>query len=496
VLADARRLDATGPLECDVCVVGGGPAGITLALELGKNGRSVCLLESGGLEHEPESQSLLAGEVAGGAYPPLIETRCAMLGGATGVWAGWCRPLDAIDFSSWPFDRAALEPHYARAHDLLGLGEYDYSHDGIAPAGFTSVLFRQSRGSFIARHGQRLQSSRHVRVLLHATALRIGYSADGHHVQQLVVGTGPGLSFEIRPRSLVVAAGGIETARLLLSSAHPHPLVGRHFTEHVFVEAGHFVPARAGLADGLLPNAGTRGGWAMSEDRLRETRLLNGAMYLNPAHVADDAFANPDVRALLEAWDMLRGRAVPHDVARRLWRGMHAPRSAIRALSARLRGRRGDDRRWPLRALFECASAPDNRVELGDARDALGRRRALVRWEPQPADLQTVMRTHALLDEALRREGFGHLEVPPADAGAWREHLQPALHHLGTARMHQDPAQGVVDAEGRAHGVDNLYVTGGAVFPTGGYANPTLTLVALALRLAAHLRDAGGPRLF
>ena len=95
MLVDARRGELRGPVECDVCIVGGGPAGISLALELARDDRTVCLLESGGLRHERHSQSLLAGDAVGSAYPELIETRFAMLGGATGIWAGWCRPLDA-----------------------------------------------------------------------------------------------------------------------------------------------------------------------------------------------------------------------------------------------------------------------------------------------------------------------------------------------------------------------------------------------------------------
>jgi choline dehydrogenase-like flavoprotein len=269
VLADARRLDVSGPLECDVCVVGGGPAGITLALELGSSGRSVCLLESGGLDHEPESQSLLAGEAAGSTYPPLVETRCAMLGGATGVWAGWCRPLDAIDFeprdwvpgSGWPIPRDQLLACLPRAHELCGLGAPDYDADAWeARAGLARLPLRArdlEAAMFYARvwrfgteHRPALERSPEIRVLLHATALKLERAAGSERIAKVRVVTLNGRRFDVTARNVVLAAGGIEHARVLLLSGeaperavgNDHGLVGRYFMEHASAIIGFGVP--------------------------------------------------------------------------------------------------------------------------------------------------------------------------------------------------------------------------------------------------------------
>jgi choline dehydrogenase-like flavoprotein len=137
--------------------------------------------------------------------------------------------------------------------------------------------------------------------------------------------------------------------------------------------------------------------------------------------------------------------------------------------------------------LFECAPDPDNRVELADARDALGRRVARLRWRLRELDLVSIERSHRILAEALEAAGLGQLRLVSDHPEGWRPCVEPALHHLGTTRMHDDPSQGVVDRNCRAHGIDNLFIAGGSVFPTAGFANPTLTIVALALRLGVFL---------
>jgi choline dehydrogenase-like flavoprotein len=109
-------------------------------------------------------------------------------------------------------------------------------------------------------------------------------------------------------------------------------------------------------------------------------------------------------------------------------------------------------------------------------------------WRPTEADRASIAWSVRLLDEALRGAGIGRVD------GAFGEERPEAMfvgnsHHMGTTRMSTDPARGVVDPSGRVHGVPNLYVAGSSVFPTSGYANPTLTIVALAIRLAGELRS-------
>jgi choline dehydrogenase-like flavoprotein/predicted AlkP superfamily phosphohydrolase/phosphomutase len=520
VILDARR-DTPGDCCCDVCIVGAGVAGLTLAIELAASQLSVCVLEAGGLKRGEVPQSMLAGEVADGGYPTLHTVRVAGVGGSTNVWAGWCRPLDAIDFeqraavphSGWPFGPEELTPYYARAHAKLDLGPFEYDAacwENVSGAQrlplpateIAAVLFRQCKLNIGASHSAAVARSPRVRLLLNANVMRLRFSANGTAVTSVEAATLNGKTFVVHPRVVVVAAGGIESARLLLLSAeasggcgNENGLVGRYFTEHGYDDSAVFLPADSGrslkfyfplTAGGTDAAETVRGAFALSAARLRRDGLLNSVMFFRPAHEAHPVFQNPRVQAALELWDMLRSRAVPDRRLAQACYAAGAPHAILHALWRRYRDRGEMPTRLRVRTLFECAPDPDNRITLGRVRDRLGRPVAKVHWRMRDLDLVSVSRAHELLDAALRSTRLGHLRLQ-GGGGAGRPPPTPGKHHLGTTRMHRDPARGVVDANSKVHGKDNLFVTGGSVFTTGGFANPTLTVVALTLRLAAHL---------
>ena len=137
---------------------------------------------------------------------------------------------------------------------------------------------------------------------------------------------------------------------------------------------------------------------------------------------------------------------------------------------------------------MEQAPNRESRVVLGQDRDRLGCPRVELRWRLSEIDKRTAHRAHEILREELARAGLGRFRSALGEPGdAWPSGLRGARHHMGTTRMHPDPRRGVVDADARVHGIANLYVAGSSVFPTSGAANPTLTIIALALRLAAHV---------
>jgi choline dehydrogenase-like flavoprotein len=525
MIIDARSLPAGQRVECDLCIVGGGAAGISLALELADTPLSIYLLESGGLRHERDVQALLEGEFVGGPYPELHETRLAALGGATALWAGYCRPLDAIDFeardwiadSGWPFGPEELEPYYRRAHALCALGPFDYdvenwetltSSKGLPLPGpeITAAIFHISPLSFGPHYRAALERMRNVTTVLHATALRLDADRDGNRVERVRAASPGGPNLEVTARKFVLAAGGIENARLLLLSGdspercigNERGLVGRYFMEHGFANAGSYVagdqvqsmalhfPTMVRLDD---RDCMVRSGFTIGSAQMRSERLRNGAVFFHPAYESHPVFDTPEVTAMLEIWEKLRGRAVPGGGVKRLKRALRAPARVAYAASRRLFVRPGRERSWRTRALFESAPRRDNRVTLSDERDVLGRPRARVHWRPDETDMHSVKRMHQLLDHALRRARLGRFDCRLTDDESWVNAVEAGKHHMGATRMHTDAAHGVVDADCRVHGVHNLYVAGSSVFPTGGFANPTLTIVALAARLANHLRS-------
>ena len=519
MLIDAARDPPRATIACDVCIIGAGPAGITLARELDDGRRGICLLESGGESFEAATQALLASARGSHGYPPLQAARVGALGGSTHVWAGWCRPLDAIDFerrpeipaSGWPISRADLDPFYAQAHAALKLGPVDY--DPVAWAQSTGcgvlplagddlkpIIFRKSEVNFGREHRSALRHSPKVHAWLHSTALRLRYSPDGRRVQSIEVGVAgrPG-AFDIAPRTVVLAAGGIENARLLLlseaagrrSPANVRGNVGRYLAEHCYVDAGTFQPEGGPSPDFCFPRSArgaafvARGAYAPGPSAMHRNALLNCAISVRRAYESDPAFEDSAVQALLKAWDMCRRRAVPYRLGKELAHAARAPNKALRALWARLRGPYGGRSEFHLRSLVECSADPDNRVELGDEKDSFGRPLTRIRWRARDFELRSTRDAHALFAAAVHQAGLGRVTLAEGD---WAARMEPALHHLGTTRMHDDPARGVVDRDARVHDIDNLYVAGGSVFTTGGFANPTLTILALTLRLAAHMK--------
>ena len=514
MILDAEKGFGHEPPRYDLCIVGAGAAGITLALELEATGLRVCLLEAGGAEYESETQRLFEGEVVGQEYPMLRDTRVGVLGGSTTVWAGWCRPLEALDFESWPFGLDELRPYYARAHEICGLaaGDYDAERwstvlgpDRILPGNpaFSSEIFHIQVQDFGQRYREWLRRSKNIDLVLHAPVTRA--RMEGSVCTAVEIRTLGGNELTIRADRFVLAAGGVENPRLLLLSGdepagapgNAGGLVGRYFADHAFVDPGTLVLRAPDSLDfyrarPVAPTRGAssvRGVLSLRRGVAERERLMNAALYFHPRYEAHRVFATGEVKAWLTLWNKRKQRAVPGAEWPYLRQAMRAPHRLAVALARKLVVRHGPARRWRMRGAFETEFQYDNRVKLSDERDRLGRRRVLIEWQIGDADVENMRRVTQLFDEAVRQASLGHLERAfPDTPAAWRQAVEPAKHHMGTTRMHVASQHGVVDENSRVHGTSNLYVAGSSVFPGGGYANPTLTIVALAARLGDHLK--------
>jgi choline dehydrogenase-like flavoprotein len=340
------------------------------------------------------------------------------------------------------------------------------------------------------------------------------------------VATLGGNRFTVAAQMVILATGGLENARLLLLSDRVHrhglgndrDLVGRYFMEHPIVFAGRLVPSSRSVFDmaSLYDVRRQKGTVVMAKlgltaDTLRREGLLNSCLLLLPAHGAHKPEAMESLKYLLAA--SICGRQ-PDALARHLrtvGRGLDFIAVSILRKMTRQKNLlpfidwgpgmtqgagwsewSDKTRRFSVfdaYLLTEQPPMPRNRVRLESGVDALGCRRLQLDWQWDDVSRRSVLATQRLLDRGIRARGFGRLASARDDAGG-PVLLYPAQHHhLGTTRMHADPARGVLDVHGRVHGVENLFVTGGSVFPTGGYINPTLTLAALALRLADRVRE-------
>lgn len=502
-----------GEIVADLCIVGGGPAGISIARALDGRGVRVCLLESGGHDIDPRVQRQSRGESDGYPIHLLHRSRVRAFGGTLrhprlrdGGWAA--RPLDPIDFearpgiphSGWPFDHQHMIPYYARAlracalpaRDLATAVHSDESQLEGLPVGRGDVeptVFQYSRADFRGARDA-LTASSDVQVLLNCRAAEITVDPGRRRIDTIIAVRDDRSRVVVRPRLVVFAAGGIENARLLLIAdggrglGNEHDVVGRYFAERLSLRAGYLALPKASSTDDstFFHRRGDVSGAVRVADAVqREQGLLNCGFSLNPRPAAAVTDAVRSLSTLRKA--AIRRPLVDgvgkhvHDIARGL--GDIADFAMSRVVPR--------PRILDLRAQGEQAPNRDSRVSLGSGRDDLGIPVARVSWHMTDADGRSLRKSVGIVDAALRAGGFGLVERVFVDDPATL--VEGNHHHLGTTRMHVDPHKGVVDANCRVHSVDNLYIAGSSVFPTYGLSNPTLTIVALALRLADHLRD-------
>ncbi|HEX5660638.1 MAG TPA: GMC family oxidoreductase [Polyangiales bacterium] len=546
MLIDARNLGPDELVRADVCIVGSGPAGVTLARELADRDVRVVVLESGGLELDPAAQELNDVHTVGDPFLSPRLTRHRQFGGNSNAWAIKIgdgelgvryAPLDAIDLeqrdavphSGWPVTLSELQPFYARAQKVCQIGPNDYSARGWQRAGseplpldparvLTGMFQFGPRAAFFAQYKEELDRSRNVHVYVHATALELEADDSLTRVARLKVGSAPGRTFRVEAKQFVMAMGGIENARLLLQSnrqqaaglGNAHDLVGRYFMDHPLVDGGLFVPSTRARIDDMslydlrrVDGTAVLGRLGLAPQLLRSEGLLNCALLLFPRPSVRQTDAIVAFKAIAES---AAQRAVPPDLVRKLGQTALGLDYVLRAsyLAARHKqslyhgfGRggwselRGNEKRFQSFQVFmqtEQAPDADNRLVLADDRDAFGSRKLELRWRWGKQNRDSVVRTQALLAQELARAGVGRFEIKRVDGEPDLCTPSGVAHHMGTTRMHVDPRQGVVDATGRVHQLSNLYMAGSSVFPTGGYANPTLTIVALAARMADHLK--------
>lgn len=560
---DARKLMHEQVVESDVCIIGAGPAGTTLAREFLDSGIRVSLLESGGDKFDTKAHQLSKGTLSGELYEPLESTHLRQIGGTANNWIlqmtdnqyGYrYTPLDEIDFeqrdevphSGWPIRKADLDPYYARVQEVCEIGPYQYSADYWAKdemltlplppdKAYNSVFLFGPTKKFTKDFPAQIFNSQNVNIYAHATVVELLSSEDGSKIERALVRTFEGKEIYFTAKQFIISANALQTPRLLLNSKRHHPNgignqhdnVGRYYMDHVLIASGNFVPHDPSFINKLqfydmqgIAGASVLGKLNLSPEIMRKEGLRNFAGMLFPMPWSDsdmDAMSSVSELKLNLTFNfthfpenlgpyllnIIRGRKRLFRALLSIFRGRNR---LFRAVYESVRygvpflvglGRGGWSRiannekkynRLELLALIEQSPSPNNRVTLTDEKDELGCPRIKVHYTWDPQDIASITRAQKIMGEALVETGLGNYEPPKLPAESVRT-FWGAHHMMGTTRMSDDPRDGVVDRDCRVHGVENLYIAGSATFPTGGYANPTLTNLALSIRVADRVKE-------
>ena len=546
---DAKILPENTLVESDICIIGAGPAGMTLAREFSGQKFKVCLLEGGATARDEATQSLYHGKIVGSFSQNLYKSRRRQLGGTANMWkprtdvnhyAARFVPLEEIDFekrdwlpySGWPFAKADLDPFYQRAEQLCRMKPDAYKVEDwedtknpqlpfVGNQIATTVYQFASRSIFTQELHDDISQSDQIITYLNANVVELETDDAARKVTRARVACLPSnKQFWVVAKVFILATGGIENARLLLLSnktlnvglGNQHDLVGRFFMEHLNFRLGVFTPANRQIFDNAAlydihwqNNTLAMGKLTVTEKVRREQQMLNSCMLLFPQ---PKGYESPAVKSLKTLFAASRKAKLPKNAFKHLNTVVRGT-DEIAAFTygrtfkpkeftynpnqggwSNIPGKARKFNSFEVRICTEQAPNPNIRVMLGTECDRLG----LPKIQPihsnwSDIEINSIMQVQKILKTELAQAGLGQFQSwTELDETEQPQDVAGGHHHMGTTRMHSDPKQGVVDQNCCVHGVSNLFVAGSSVFPTGGVANPTLTVIALAIRLADRVK--------
>ena len=545
MILSSRSLESLREVTSNICIIGAGAAGITLASELDGCGALVVVLESGGIGAlGGVSQDPYVG-VAEGGHPPPSHFRRLAFGGTTTIWGGRCVPFDPIDFerrayvanSGWPIGYDEVAPYYPKAMRYCDAGSFDFSASGSMEDQDSMVsglgACAELKGDLIerfslptdfgSRYREKLARSKNVRVITHAHATKVLKDPVGDRIEAAEFVARSGKIMRLSAQIFVLATGGIESARFLLASdlggvglGNHSDCVGRYYTCHLENVIGllmargrqvHFDFEKT--SDGVYARRKIQ----LPESVQRDNAILNIAFRLHYPNIAD-----PEHRSSVLSAMFLAKRTLIPEYRRIL---QHSTEGSVSFASVighlrnmalgtpellRFLGKWTKQRLWAQRKLpyvlvagqndiypveFHAEQTPqrESRILLTDEKDGFGVPRVRIAWKTCDADIESICKAYRLLNSGIGSLDGCKLIVDDSRLWELAAESQPVGgHHIGATRMGSAPSVGVVDKDCAVFGLPNLFVASSAVFPTSSHANPTLTIVAMTLRLADHLR--------
>jgi choline dehydrogenase-like flavoprotein len=549
MIRSGETLADGGTTQAEVAIIGAGPVGVAIAIRLAGRAGRIVLIEAGGKQFKAADNLnyFRAERVDDTRHGPTELNRRRMLGGTSSVWGGRCIPFDPEDFAptpgrrGWPIAFAEFEAYVADALDFLDAGPPEFSAIAAlpnhpVPSGSHAgdlVLDRIERYSKPTNAWRKwrdhLARLRDVTVIHGAACTEVLTDVEGTRVVSLELRTVSQRRHKVVAGTIVLACGGLETPRLLLASRRTHSrglgngrdLVGRFYMAHLVSSAENAgilrftqaATARAFDFNKTIDGVYSRRMILLSPEARRREGLPN--IVFRPNRPPIDKASHRD--SVLSTMFLVRSLLIPAEYARsltakqgsyptlQLWRehvgNIFADIPGLAQFSSkwvtqRILAKRKlpsvflyrQDGKYPLEFNAEQMPSWDSRVMLGSETDSLGMPRLVVRWRYQNAEVDAICRAYRVLASAVAQSALGEVEFEPDLLSSVQRALVPqGGHHIGTVRMGDDASSSVVDQNGEVWGCHGLFVAGTAVLPTSGFANPTLTAIALGFRLAEYL---------
>ena len=523
MIIDALSFDSPQELKADICIVGAGVAGIVLANELKKTNKKIILLESGGEDFSKEKQALYLSESRPEHFPDTSLSRLRMLGGSSNHWENSTERFDPIDFekrewvanSGWPIEYADLERHYLKAENYCGVHADGYKLNDWKKRLDIPDICQDSEDIetaiikvaipntlFFLKYGKDLDDADSVRVIKNADLTDIEYDSESERISKVFFSSSPGKSHVVDASVFVLCLGGIENIRMLLHFNEKYSgrlgnsggNVGRYFMEHPVIRAAQFYPGKDGLPDVYTG--------IYNKERLIKARLKlkEKTQFVNHTNNLRLQFVQNSKRIMshgISSMHILSDSIVDGEVPDYFGKHLMNILGDIDLIADSLvRGKMGqalfdsadDYGGYQLLAMIEQSPEYDNRITLGESRDRYGLRRVEIDWKVSESDKKIAWKSLGLLarDPALLQYGRLRL-LRERESRIWGSQLGFSQHHMGGTRMSKSVEDGVVDSKACVFGTKNLFVGGSSVFPTGGHVPPTLTIVAMAIKMASDI---------
>lgn len=509
---DARLIDDNSIIEGDICIIGAGAAGISIAREWANSPYKTILLEGGGFDYDDKVQELYNGKLTGHPYFPMKASRLHFFGGSTNHWGGMCATFDAIDFkkrdwvknSGWPITLEDIAPFYPRAVPILdlkgpewGVAYWQNQNPLLKPLPIDENVIWNKMWQFSPptrfgpKYKDEIVAAKNIHLYTYANVTDITATENIGTITQVTVKNYTGKQHTVKAKYFILACCSIQNSRLLLASnkqaangiGNNNDLVGRYFMEHPHVEAGELWLSNAdSLQLYQMDKAkNPRAELAISEKKQIELQVLNGTVALEALEFTKNRISNIKMYSDNDPRKSMDSLKKFSQLDKRSFFERHFMPSKL-------------TKAYGLLTRMEQEPNPSSRVTLSNEKDALGVPRANLDWRMSPIDKKTVVAISTLLGKQVGAAGIGRVRLPDFMLDDKQDTIPNELvsggwHHIGTTRMSDNPKEGVVDADCKIHGVSNLYVAGASCFTTGGAVNPTLTTVAISLRLSDHLKE-------